>query len=118
MKIKPLEQVHTSLNVHNDKENGVVDFTIFQEDDHFVGVCLTFDLIYEGASYPEVRDMITKLAMDYLNYVKNSNLSDSLLNRPAPREFWEKIDGKNKRSATHQQTRISTYYNPQRAILV
>jgi hypothetical protein len=70
----------------------VVEFAIFPEDDSFVGVCLTFDIVVEGNNYDEVRHQLIDAASVHIETVRKNNLSADLLNRPAPKEYWNKRD--------------------------
>ncbi|MDO8520705.1 MAG: hypothetical protein Q7S52_01185 [bacterium] len=88
----------------NTKENGTVEFTIFEENSTFVGVCLTFDIVVEGANYEEVREQLIDAAKVHIETVRRNNLPVELLNRHAPQEYWEKrkstllTDGSEQRS--------------------
>lgn len=58
----------------------------------YVGVCLTFDIIVEGENYDEVRQELMDAATLHIETVRKNNLSEELLNRHAPKEYWEKRD--------------------------
>ncbi len=74
----------------NTKETGIIEFTVFKEKNSFVGVCLTFDIIVEGTDYDQVKQEIEDAAVLHLETVRELNLSDELLNRPAPQKYWNK----------------------------
>ncbi|OGZ06835.1 MAG: hypothetical protein A3D65_06765 [Candidatus Lloydbacteria bacterium RIFCSPHIGHO2_02_FULL_50_13] len=88
----------------NTKENGTAEFTIFEENSTFVGVCLTFDIVVEGTNYEEVREQLIDAAKVHIETVRRNNLPVELLNRHAPAEYWEKrkstllTDGSEQRS--------------------
>ncbi len=77
----------------NTAEKGLVEFTIFKEDDRYVGVCLTFDIVVEGDDFEKVRRDIIDAARVHIETVRSKNLSENLLNRPAPKELWDKKSG-------------------------
>ena len=74
----------------NTKERGVVEFLTYKEGDAYIGVCLTFDIVEEGTSPIELMRSITEAAELHLETVVKNNLSEDLLNRYAPEEYWEK----------------------------
>ncbi len=75
----------------NTKSNGNVEQVVFYrpEDSCWVGVCLTFNLIVEGSDQDAVSSELRKLSLDYIKFVRENGLADSLLNRPAPQEYWD-----------------------------
>src|SRR3989338_38277 len=74
----------------NMKERGVIEFFTYKEGDVFVGVCLTFDIIEEGSDLVELMRSVKEAAGLHLETVIKNNLSEDLLNRYAPEEYWEK----------------------------
>lgn len=74
----------------NTKGKGLVEFLVYKERGKFIGVCLTFDIVEEGSNPKEVMSSIIKAATLHLKTVVSKNLSDELLNRYAPGEYWEK----------------------------
>lgn len=75
----------------NTKKQGQFTLFVYQEKpSYFVGVNLDFDLIQEGKTAPETMERIKEASLGYLETVIKKNLSDNLLNRPAPKEYWEK----------------------------
>lgn len=74
----------------NTKEAGTVEFLVYKEGGSFVGVCLTFDIIEEGSNPVELMKSIKEAAALHLETVRKNDLSDDLLNRYAPEEYWEK----------------------------
>jgi len=77
-------------NPKNNLKKGIVEFTIFEEGDHYVAVCLTFDIVLEGKDYSKIKNDIVNSARLHLKTVKELGLSEELLNRPAPKEYWAK----------------------------
>ena len=80
----------TKSVVWNTKEAGVVEFLVFQEKDTYVGVCLSFGIVEEGKDPSQVMANIKEAATLHLEAVVKSELPDDLLNRHAPKEYWDK----------------------------
>lgn len=79
------------MNMRNTKKKG--KFTLFvypEKPNYYVGVCLEFDLIQEGKSPIETMERIKEATINYLKTVIEFNMSDDLLNQPAPMKYWEK----------------------------
>ena len=74
----------------NTKKSGMMEFFVYQEKSKFIGVCLTFDIVEEGEDLKEVMKNLEEAALLHLEVVCKENLSDDLLNRYAPDEYWEK----------------------------
>ena len=74
----------------NTKKSGVIELLVYKETDTYVGVCLTFDIVEEGNNPVELMKSIREAAELHLETVIKSNLSDELLNRYAPKEYWLK----------------------------
>lgn len=68
----------------------MVEILVYKEKDIFVGVCLTFDIVEEGTDALSVLKSIKEATELHLNTVIKNNMSDDLLNRYAPTEYWEK----------------------------
>ena len=91
MKFSPASVSKSSIgSPQNNKNEGVVEFTIFEENGSYVGVCLTLDIVVEGDNYEIVRNEVIDAARVHIETVRSKNLSEELLNRPAPAEYWEK----------------------------
>ena len=75
----------------NTKTQGNVQFVVYFdfEAQHFVGVCLTFNIVIEGDDREELEKLLRQMAQDHIEVVREQNLSDELLNRPAPQEYWD-----------------------------
>lgn len=74
----------------NTKEKGIIEFLVYKERDTFIGVCLTFDIVEEGDNPIELMKSVKEAAEVHLETVIKENLSDTLLNRYAPDEYWKK----------------------------
>ncbi len=74
----------------NTKNKGTIEFLVYKEGKTFIGVCLTLDIVEEGDDALSVLKSIKEVAQLHLNAVIRHNMSDDLLNRYAPKEYWEK----------------------------
>ncbi|MEK7459911.1 MAG: hypothetical protein AAB636_02495 [Patescibacteria group bacterium] len=74
----------------NTKKEGTIEILVYKEKGVFVGVCLTFDILEEGTNALSVLKSIKEAAQVHLNAVVKNNMSDDLLNRYAPIEYWKK----------------------------
>ena len=76
----------------NTKEKGKFTLFVYKEKpNYYIGVCLEFDLLAEGSSLEEAMQRIDKICWNYLQIVIENNWSDELLNKSAPKEYWEKF---------------------------
>ena len=73
----------------NTKEKGTIEFLVYKEGKTFVGVCLTFDIVEEGNDPEKLMESIQKAAQGHLEAVQKKNMPDDLLNRYAPKEYWD-----------------------------
>lgn len=74
----------------NTKERGTIECLVYKENNTFVGVCLTFDIVEEGDNPTELMKNVREAAELHLETVIRNNLTDELLNRYAPEEYWLK----------------------------
>lgn len=74
----------------NTKEKGTIEFLLYGEKDKFVGVCLTFDIIEVSDDAFSLRKSLESAAFLQLKTVQEKNLPDELLNRYAPKKYWDK----------------------------
>jgi len=72
----------------NTKNKGTIEFLVYKEGKTFVGVCLTFDIVEEGSDSERLMESIQEAAQGHLEVVRKNNMSDDLLNRHAPKEYW------------------------------
>ncbi|KKU58730.1 MAG: hypothetical protein UX81_C0017G0014 [Parcubacteria group bacterium GW2011_GWA2_47_12] len=91
---------------HNTKEKGVIESLVYKEGDVYVGVCLTFGIVEEGNDPVKLLQSIKEASLLHLRTVVARNMSDDLLNRYAPNEYWEKYYATLK-TLVRQQTRTS-----------
>jgi predicted RNase H-like HicB family nuclease len=73
----------------NTKEKGMLEYLFYKEADHYVGVCLTFDIVEEGENLEELKQSVMEAAKLHLRTVLAKDLPDELLNRYAPQEYWD-----------------------------
>jgi len=78
----------------NTKKRGTIEFIVFPDkrNERYVGVCLTFDIVEEGKDLKKLKKSIMEAAQLHLECVIKNNLSDDLLNRKAPKEYWDKYE--------------------------
>ena len=77
----------------NTKKQG--KFTLFvypEKPNYYIGVCLEFDLIQEGKTPQETMENIKKTTFNYLITIIKKKWPDYLLNRLAPKHYWEKYN--------------------------
>ena len=96
----------------NTKDKGIVEFVMFEEHGRYVAACLTFDIVLEGDDATTLKEQIIAAARLHLDTVEKLNLPETLLNRPAPKEYWDKrgqlLDLDN-RKALRQTFHTGTY---------
>ncbi|MFA6404858.1 MAG: hypothetical protein WCW03_02555 [Candidatus Paceibacterota bacterium] len=74
----------------NTKERGTIECLVYKDGATYIGVCLTFDIVEEGSNPTELMKSIKEAAELHLETVIRENLSDDLLNRYAPEDYWKK----------------------------
>lgn len=74
----------------NTKEKGLIHFVIFPQKRQFIGVCLDFNIIEEGENPQKLIESLEETASGHIEVVIGENLSDELLNRRAPKKYWDK----------------------------
>jgi len=77
--------------IWNTKQKGVIEFVFYKdkETSKYIGVCLTFDIIEESDDFIKVMQSVEEAAQLHLKVVIKKKLSDDLLNRYAPEEYWD-----------------------------
>jgi len=108
----------------NIKKAGRVEFVVYYDfaDKHFIGVCLTFNIVIEGNDPVVLEQELRKSAELHIQTVKEQDLSDELLNRPAPKKYWdiyyESQSGKNTNGTQRdaKPTVLSTPYSDTRSL--
>jgi len=73
----------------NIKHHGFAQIFFYPKGDRYIGVCLELDIVDDSKSFPELRERMVRNVTAYVNHVVGGGLDQSLLNRPAPKEYWE-----------------------------
>ncbi len=74
----------------NTKKAGSVRLFFFQEKKKFIGVCLELDIVKEGTELERLRSHLREAVEGYVEVVCKERLPDELLNRPAPKKYWDR----------------------------
>ena len=74
----------------NTKEEGMMEVFIYHDNDKYIGVNLTFDIVEEGDNPVSLMESIKDASLVHLECVIKNDMSDDLLNRYAPQEYWDK----------------------------
>ena len=104
--------------IKNNKKEGVIEFLVYKDKAGYTGVCLTFDIIEENKDPMELMKSLKEAAELHLETVIKNKLSDDLLNRYAPEEYWKKYFellkeiNKPKSKKSKNSFVVSPYYNP------
>jgi len=75
--------------MNNTKHHGFAQIFFYPKGDGYVGVCLELDIVDDSKSFPELRERMVRNVTSYVSHVVGNGLDRSLLNRPAPKEYWE-----------------------------
>jgi len=78
-------------NMKNTKQFSEVTVFIYPKKDRYIGVCLELDLIDEDVDKNILSERMKKRVRSYIAYIKKRNSDDALLNRPAPKRYWNKF---------------------------
>lgn len=91
----------------NTRKYGLARVFIFPSAGKFTAVCLDLDLIEEADTKSEALAQIKEAVSGYLANAAKNNLDDSVLNRPAPKKYWnlyrrylDLIGGESKKTAS------------------
>ncbi len=115
--------IENMLRGKNTKTEGFIEFFIYKEKDSYVGVCLTFDILEEGAHPELLMKSLEEAALLHLETVRKHKLSDTLLNRHAPKMYWEKYENivaalKKKPRSSPFALQVSPYLNGKICLVV
>lgn len=77
--------------MRNTKHSGMVTFFIYQHKGGYQGVCLELNIIEEGKSQDAVIGQLDEHVKAYIEYVCQHGHCDELLNRPAPKKYWDRF---------------------------
>ncbi len=75
----------------NSKQLGSATVFIYPSKDRYIGVCLELDLVDEGKDRDELVERMKKRVDSYISYIHKKDHDDALLNRPAPKKYWNKF---------------------------
>ena len=75
----------------NSYKKGSITLFIYPESNKFVGVCLELDIVEEGNDLEWVKNSLLDATRTHVEIVVKNKLSETLLNRPAPKEYWDKF---------------------------
>lgn len=78
--------------MNNTKKQGVIRFFIYKERKKYIGVCLDLDIVEEGKDIEKIKESLTEAVRGYIETVTKEKMDDNLLNRPAPKIYWEKYE--------------------------
>lgn len=73
----------------NTYKQGKLQYLFYKQGKKYVGVCLDLNIYEEGSNFEDVLNTVTKMSRDHIEYVIKNKLSEELLNRPAPKKYWE-----------------------------
>jgi predicted RNase H-like HicB family nuclease len=77
--------------MRNTKLEGSATVFIYKKGAVYIGVCLELDLVDEGKSREEVADRMKQAIKAYVAYVRAHDRGEDLLNRRAPKKYWQKF---------------------------
>ena len=80
------------LKFHNTYKSGRVSVIAFREANNYVGVCLEFNLIVRSNTLEKALDEIRDYTEGWLENVVKNKLPEKLLNKPAPKKYWDKFE--------------------------
>lgn len=75
----------------NTYKRGRMTYIAFKEGGKYIAVCLEFDLEVEAKSLDLAKEYIEDLSHAWLENVTKNKLPEELLNRPAPKKYWEML---------------------------
>ena len=91
----------------NTKEKGTIKFLFYKKPGQkYVGVCLTFNIVEEGTNFQKLRDSVMSAAVGHLMVVNKEKLGNKLLNRPAPKRYWDMYYNALRREASKRQSKV------------
>ena len=73
----------------NTKNKGNIEYVIYKKGKRYIGVCLTFNILEENKDSKLLKESLEEAALLHLEVVRKNNLSNDLLNRYAPEEYWK-----------------------------
>jgi len=79
--------------MENTKQQGQFRFVIYKRprDKYYTGVCLDLDIVEENKDPIALRKSLEEAVQGYLEAVIKKDLNDKLLNKPAPKKYWNML---------------------------
>ena len=74
----------------NTVQKGSVRCMVFKDGNTWYAVALEFNIVEEGDNPTELMSSIIEAAQGHLEVVRKLNLPDDLLNRHAPKGYWDR----------------------------
>ena len=79
-------------NMNNTRQNGTYTLFVYRSGSRYIGVCLELDIVDDGTDRDELTARMKKSMESYVHYVcSNKRFDPSLLNRPAPKKYWQRV---------------------------
>lgn len=103
------------LMFNNTYKSGRARVFIYEDKGKYVAVCLEFGLMVGAKTLEKARECINDVTQSYLSNILENNLSEKLLNRPAPKKYWkiyENIIQKEQESTSLQEYRSTSVNLP------
>lgn len=72
----------------NTYKQGKLQYLFYKQGKKYVGICLDLNIYEEGSNFEDVLNIVTKMSREHVEYVIKNKLSEDLLNRPAPKKYW------------------------------
>jgi|SRR3989338_512141 len=72
----------------NTRLSGRVTHFVYRSKDRYVGVCLEFDIVDDDPNKEVLFERLQARAVSYVKYVCENEMDDALLNRHAPKKYW------------------------------
>lgn len=96
----------------NTKKNGEITIFTYKEGHQYICVCLELDIVKEGNDLESLKSEMLESAVGHVAAVCKDNLSDDLLNRHAPKEYWDRFDlfinSMKKKKTSHKRESVDT----------
>lgn len=81
------------LIFNNTYRSGRARVFIYEDKGKYIAVCLEFGLVIAAKTLEKAQECIKDITGSYLSNVLENKLSEKLLNRPAPKKYWQIYEG-------------------------
>lgn len=99
----------------NTKKIGQFTVFTYQEKKKYISVCLELDIVKEGTDVEALNASMREAISGYVTTICKKHLSDELLNRHAPKEYWDKyfafLSSQMKQQSVPAERKYSTSIN-------